>query len=85
MTQNKKKELRNGVEVKLARRKTTTKTEEKEPSKGFDYAESLNTMQVSSLLKAGFGYYIEVNNLTFNSEKELEKEFNKFKQMNAGV
>ena len=68
----------------MARRKTT-KTEEKEPTKGFDYTESLNTMQVSSLLKAGFGYYIEVNNLSFNSEKELEKEFNKFKQMNAGV
>lgn len=70
----------------MARRKKTTKTEEeKEPTNGFDYTESLNTMQVSSLLKAGFGYYIEVNNLSFNSEKELEKEFNKFKQMNAGV
>lgn len=69
----------------MARRKRTKTEEEKEPSKGFDYAESLNTMQVSSLLKAGFGYYIEVNNLTFNSEKELEKEFDKFKQMNAGV
>lgn len=68
----------------MARRKTT-KTEEKEPSKGFDFTESLNTMEVSNLLKAGFGYYVEINKLTINSEKDLEKEFNKFKEMNAGV
>lgn len=62
-----------------------TKNEETEPSKGFDFTESLDTMEVSNMLKAGFGYYVEINELTFNSEKELEKEFDKFKKMNAGV
>ena len=68
---------------KLVRRKKTEK--EEKPSKGFNYTESLNTMQVSDLLKTGFGYYIEVNKLTINSENDLKKEFNKFKEMNAGV
>ena len=68
---------------KLARKKKTEK--EEKPSEGFDYTESLNTMQVSNLLKAGFGYYVEINKLTINSENDLKKEFNKFKEMNAGV
>ena len=60
----------------MAKKKTET---------DFDFTESLDTMEVSNMLKAGFGYYVEINNLTFNSEKELEKEFDKFKKMNAGV
>ena len=65
--------------------KNKTKNEETEPSKSFDFTESLDTMEVSNMLKAGFGYYVEINKLTFNSEKELEEEFDKFKKMNAGV
>ena len=64
-------------------RKRTKKEEKPEP--GFDWEKSLATFEVSSLLKAGFGYYVEINNITINSENELTKEFNKFKEMNAGV
>ena len=63
----------------MARKRT------KKEESDFDFTESLNTMEVSNLLKAGFGYYVEINNLTINSEKDLENEFNKFKEMNAGV
>mgnify|MGYP007133706675 CR=1 FL=1 len=59
------------------------KKKEKEPD--FNWEESLETIEASNLLKAGFGYYVEVNNITINSEKELTKEFDKFKEMNAGV
>ncbi len=66
--------------------KKKTKTDEKKDETiVFDWRESLTTIEVSDMLKAGFIYYIETNNLTFNSEKELEKELTKFKEMNAGA
>ena len=60
------------------KKKTETKT-------AFNWQEALATIECSNMLKAGFGYYIEINNITINSEKELETEFNKFKNGNAGV
>ena len=59
------------------------KKKEKEPE--FNFKESLEAMEVSNFLKAGFGYYVEIKDITLNSEKELEEEFDKFKKMNAGV
>lgn len=67
----------------MARKKTTTTTTKKEDD--FDYKSYLNTLEIPSMLKAGFGYYIEVNNIPIKSENDLLKQLDKFKEMNAGV
>ena len=66
-----------------AKKKKTDAEQETKPT--FDWKTALQEIECSNMLKAGFGYYIEINNITINSEKELEKEFNKFKNGNAGV
>ena len=67
---------------------TTKKEEEKpKPKKVNDYnlSESLNTLEISEMLKTGFQYYINTNNVKINSDKQLESELTKFKKMNAGA
>ena len=61
------------------------KKKETKPATTFNWQEALAKIECSNMLKAGSGYYIEINNITINSEKELEKEFTKFKNGNAGV
>lgn len=61
------------------------KTKKEEPKTAFDWKTALNTMEIPSMLKAGFGYYIEVNNIPIKSENDLEKQLTKFKELNAGV
>lgn len=66
----------------MAARKKKTEPENKQV---FDWKTALQEIECSNMLKAGFGYYIEINNIKINSAKELETEFNKFKNGNAGV
>jgi hypothetical protein len=65
----------------MAKKKTTKKEEEND----FDFKTCLASLEVPEMLKAGFGYYIEVNNITIKSENDLNKQLTKFKEMNAGV
>ncbi len=64
---------------------TTKKTDNKKSTNAFNLTESLDTMEVSNMLKSGFKYYIEVNNLKINSVKQLETEMDKFKKLDVGV
>ena len=65
----------------MAKKKTTKKEEEND----FDFKACLASLEVPEMLKAGFGYYIEVNNIPIKSENDLNKQLTKFKEMNAGV
>ena len=64
---------------------TKKKTETTKKDSAFNWKTRLDTMEVSSSLKEGFVYHVKTNNINIQSENELNKEFNKFKQMNAGV
>ena len=64
----------------MAKKKTTKKQEN-----DFDFKTCLAGLEVPEMLKAGFGYYIEVNNIPVKSENDLQTELTKFKEMNAGV
>lgn len=64
---------------------TTKKTDNKKPTNTFNLTESLDTMEVSNMLKSGFKYYVEVNNLKINSVKQLETEMDKFRKLDVGV
>ena len=66
----------------MAAKKTQTKQEPKPP---FDWMKALDELEIPSMLKAGFGYYIESKNILIKSENDLQKELNKFKELNAGV
>lgn len=68
----------------MAKKKTTT-TKKEEKNEDFDFKSCLGGLEVPEMLKAGFGYYIEVNNIPIKSENDLLKQLDKFKQMNAGV
>lgn len=56
------------------------KKEEKETKKesGFDAEQTVLDWEIPVWMKSGFLYYIEINKLTFKSEKDLEKEYTKF-------
>lgn len=51
----------------------------KETKTSFNTEEAVMAWDVPVWMKSGFLYYIEINKLTFKSEKELEKEYTKFK------
>ena len=68
----------------MAAKKTETKKQE-EPKNAFDWKPALDKLEIPSMLKAGFGYYIETKNMTIKSENDLQKELTKFKELNAGV
>ena len=65
----------------MAKKKTEEK-EVKDIKSDFDFETALASMEAPEMLKAGFRYYVKVNDITFQSEKELEKFLEKFKQMN---
>lgn len=57
----------------------------KEKALPFDYETLLDNMEISSMLKAGFKYYVKVNNIEIKSENDLKNLLKKFEVMNAGV
>ena len=59
--------------------------QKKEDESAFDFEEALSKLEVPEMLKAGFKYYILVNNIEIQSENELEKQLDKFKVYNAGA
>lgn len=81
----------------MARRKTTKNEEEdevnpidlketkKETTTAFDFQTAIANMEIAESLKAGFTYYIIVNNITIKSENDLNQTFEKFKTFNAGA
>lgn len=75
----------------MAKRKTTKKEEEvnidlkKETKTDFDFQKALSEMEIAESLKAGFNYYINVNNIKIKSENDLNQTFEKFKTFNAGA
>ena len=62
----------------MAKKKNEDKNKS-ETKASFNTNEYIEAMDIPVWVKAGFLYYIEINNLTFKSEKELEKEYTKFK------
>lgn len=56
------------------------KKEEKETknASSFDAEQCVLNWDIPVWMKSGFLYYIEINKLTFKSEKDLEKEYTKF-------
>ncbi len=64
----------------MAKKKETKKDETE-----FDYKVSLDTYEISEMLRKGFIYYITINDIKINSEKELTTILTKFKQANAGA
>ena len=69
----------------MAKKKETKKPKKEEDSSAFDWKTTLDKMIIPDMLKAGFTYYIETNDITVKSENDLETLLTKFKQMNAGV
>ena len=62
------------------------KKEEKEAKDtAFNWEETLNGMEISEALKAGFHYYLINNDIEVKSENDLTKFLKKFEEMNAGV
>lgn len=51
---------------------------EKKGEEVFDYETSILNMNIPSWLQDGFLYHIADKKLEFKSEKDLEKEFDKF-------
>lgn len=54
-------------------------------NKEYDYLDDLNTLEIPNMLKVGFVYYIQSNNIKIKSKSELMKNLDKFKKNNAGV
>lgn len=79
----------------MARRKTTKNEEDEvnpidlketeETTNGFDFQTAIANMEIAESLKAGFTYYITVNNIKIKSENDLNQTFEKFKTFNAGA
>ena len=79
----------------MARRKTTKNEEDEvnpidlketeETTNGFDFQTAKANMEIPESLKAGFTYYITVNNIKIKSENDLNQTFEKFKTFNAGA
>lgn len=44
----------------------------------FDYIKAIEDMEIPTYLKKGFIYRINEKDIKIKSEKDLEKEFNKF-------
>lgn len=74
----------------MAKRKTTKKEEEAnvnpiKETPDFDFQTAIANMEIAESLKAGFNYYITVNNIKIKSENDLNQTFEKFKTFNAGA
>ena len=70
----------------MAKKKTDEKSETKTETKNnYDFQSQLNEMEIPDSLKAGFKYYININNITIKSENDLKRELTKFEKLNAGA
>lgn len=65
-------------------KKKETKKETSKKNNDYNFIESLKTFPVAEILKAGFVYYVNENNITINSDSQLETELNKFKNKEVG-
>lgn len=54
------------------------KEEVEETTESFDVIETLKEMEIPNYIISGFLYRIKEKNLTFKSEKDLEKAYDKF-------
>lgn len=54
------------------------KKEEEETTQSFNVIEALQEMEIPNYIISGFLYRIKEKNLTFKSEKDLEKAYDKF-------
>ena len=52
--------------------------------KDFDYITEIENLEVPDMLKVGFKFYIERNDLKIQDKKEFDKVFNKFKKIKMG-
>lgn len=50
----------------------------------FNLEEAISELVMPDMLKNGFIFYIEENNLKINSKRELNKKFEEFKKMKVG-
>ncbi len=66
----------------MAKKKTDEKSEKET---NYDFQSQLNEMEIPDSLKAGFKYYINMNNITIKSENDLKRELTKFEKLNAGA
>jgi len=66
--------------------KKTTKEPKKSESKktAFDVESAIEKLEIPEMLKIGFHFYLINNNITVQSENDLNNKLKNFKQMNAG-
>ena len=66
--------------------KKTTKEPKKSESKKtvFDVESAIEKLEIPEMLKHGFYFYLINNNITVQSENDLNNKLKNFKQMNAG-
>lgn len=50
----------------------------------FDYITEIENLEVPEMLKVGFKFYIERNDLKIQDKKEFDKVLNKFKKIKMG-
>lgn len=50
----------------------------------FDYITEIENLEVPDMLKVGFKFYIERNDLKIQDKKEFEKVLDKFKKIKMG-
>lgn len=51
----------------------------------FDVESAINELEIPLMLKTGFKFYINNNNITIQSANDLDKKLKQFKEMNAGA
>ena len=66
-------------------KKKTDESETKTETNNYDFKSQLKEMEIPDSLKAGFKYYININNITIKSENDLKRELTKFEKSNAGA
>lgn len=52
--------------------------------KDFDYITEIENLEVPDMLKVGFRFYIERNDLKIQDKKEFDKVLDKFKKIKMG-
>lgn len=62
----------------MAKKKNTEETV-------FDVESAINELEIPSMLKTGFKFYLTNNNITIQSANDLDKKLKQFKEMNAGA
>ena len=51
----------------------------------YDYLDDLNELEIPNMLKSGFKYHVQSNNIKIKSKTELMRNLDKFKKENTGV